>query len=52
MTRYQCLRKMGFGWFSSSFIAFGNFIQEVPEGTIVFMNVVIDYDALEGEDDD
>lgn len=52
MSRYQVLRAMKFDVFTSAVIAFLNYIQEVPSGTIIFMNVVIEYDPLEGEKDE
>lgn len=52
MSRYQALRAMKFGVFTSATIAFLNYVWEVPLGTIAFMNVVIEYDPLEGEKDD
>lgn len=42
--RYKVLRSMDCDWLSSCFIAMFNELLEVPKGTIVFMNVVVDYD--------
>ncbi len=47
MTRYQCLRRMGCGWFTAAGVAFGNWLRGNPEGIITFLTVVIEYDPEE-----
>lgn len=44
MTRYQALRSLGFDIFSSAIVSFLNFMWNIPDGKIGFMNVVINYD--------
>lgn len=52
MSRYQVLRAMKCSVLTSAAIAFLNYIQEVPSGTIVFMNLVVEYNPLEGEENE
>lgn len=47
MTRYQCLRKMRFDWFTAGFIAGMNWLFDAPRNEIRFMHVVIEFDPEE-----
>lgn len=47
MTRYQVLRRMGCGPFTSGSIAFFNWLRGYPPGVIAFMTVVIEFDPNE-----
>jgi hypothetical protein len=47
MTRYQYLRKIGCDSLTSGCIAFLNWIARCPEGYVVFMNLILEFDPNE-----
>lgn len=42
MRRYRALRKLGCDWFTAGFIAWVNFLFNVPENEIRFMHLIIE----------
>lgn len=47
MSRYQVLRSMGNDPLTSAVISFFNWLRGIPDGKILFMTVVIEYDTKE-----
>lgn len=44
MTRYQALRRAGFGALAAAFIAALNYFRDIPKGEIRFLTVTMEYD--------
>lgn len=50
MTRYQALRKMKFDPLAAAVVAFFNWLADVPQGIVVIMFVVIEYEEQACDD--